>query len=105
MIQLIVFDIDGVITDGSVIIDTAGNEQKKVNMKDIDAIFELHRRGFKIAAITGEETSIVNYFEKDFRGITSLKALKQNRMHWNRSKKLRILTVKPFAMWEMVNMM
>lgn len=66
MIQLIVFDIDGVITDGSVIIDTAGNEQKKINMKDIDAIFELHRRGFKLAAITGEETSIVKYFENRF---------------------------------------
>lgn len=66
MIKLIVFDIDGVITDGSVIIDTNGNEQKKVNLKDIDAIFELKRRGFLLAAITGEETSIVNYFEKRF---------------------------------------
>lgn len=66
MIQLVVFDIDGVITDGSIIIDTNGNEQKKVNLKDIDAIFELHRRGFRLAAITGEETSIVKYFENRF---------------------------------------
>lgn len=66
MIELIVFDIDGVITDGSVIIDMNGNEQKKVNMKDVDAIFELHQRGFRLAAITGEETKIVNYFEKRF---------------------------------------
>ena len=66
MIKLIVFDIDGVITDGSVIIDTNGNEQKKVNLKDIDAIFELSRRGFLLAAITGEDTSIVDYFEKRF---------------------------------------
>lgn len=66
MIQLVVFDIDGVITDGSVIIDVNGNEQKKINLKDVDAIFELHRRGFRLAAITGEETEIVNYFEKRF---------------------------------------
>ncbi|MCQ2505773.1 MAG: SIS domain-containing protein [Lachnospiraceae bacterium] len=66
MIELIVLDIDGVITDGSVIIDSKGNEQKQVNLKDIDAIFELHRRGFKLAAITGEDTEIVNYFEKRF---------------------------------------
>jgi len=66
MIELIVFDIDGVITDGSVIIDSKGNEQKQINLKDIDAIFELHRRGFKIAAITGEDTDIVDYFEKRF---------------------------------------
>lgn len=66
MIELIVFDIDGVITDGSVIIDSNGNEQKQINLKDIDAIFELHRRGFKLAAITGEDTEIVDYFEKRF---------------------------------------
>lgn len=53
MIELIVFDIDGVITDGSVIIDSNGNEQKQINLKDIDAIFELSRRGFKLVAITG----------------------------------------------------
>lgn len=66
MIELIVLDIDGVITDGTVIIDSHGHEQKQVNLKDIDAIFELHRRGYKLAAITGEDTEIVGYFEKRF---------------------------------------
>lgn len=66
MIELIVFDIDGVITDGSVIIDSNGTEQKQINLKDIDAIFELHRRGYRLAAITGEDTEIVDYFEKRF---------------------------------------
>lgn len=65
-IELIVFDIDGVITDGSMIIDSRGNEQKQINLKDVDAIFELHRRGYKLAAITGEDTEIVDYFEKRF---------------------------------------
>ncbi len=66
MIKLVVLDIDGVITDGSVIIDSKGREQKQLNLKDIDAIFELHRRGYKLAAITGEDTEIVGYFEKRF---------------------------------------
>lgn len=66
MIELIVLDIDGVITDGSVIIDSKGNELKQINLKDIDAIFELKRRGFRLAAITGEDTDIVDYFEKRF---------------------------------------
>ena len=65
-IELIVFDIDGVITDGSMIIDSNGVELKKVNLQDVDAIFELRNRGFKLAAITGEDTDIVNYFEKRF---------------------------------------
>lgn len=66
MIKLVIFDIDGVITDGSIIVDENGTEQKTVSLKDIDAIFELKAIGFKIAAITGESTPIVNYFEKRF---------------------------------------
>lgn len=66
MIELIVFDIDGVITDGSVIIDSNGTEQKQINLKDIDAIYELDRRGYKLAAITGEDTDIVRYFKTRF---------------------------------------
>ena len=66
MIKLVVLDIDGVITDGSVIVDIEGNEQKKLNLKDIDAIYELHKEGYKLAAITGENTPIVEYFKKRF---------------------------------------
>lgn len=72
-----VFDIDGVITDGTVIINEQGMEQKKVNLKDIDAIFEIHRRGFKLAAITGENTEIVAYFEKRFPWDYFYKGVKQ----------------------------
>lgn len=66
MIRLVVLDIDGVVTDGSVIVDMQGSEQKKINLKDIDAIYELHKQGYKLAAITGENTSIVEYFKKRF---------------------------------------
>lgn len=66
MIRLVVFDIDGVITDGSIIVNAQGKEQKKINLKDIDAIFELKKNGFLLAAITGEDTDIVDYFEKRF---------------------------------------
>ena len=59
MIRLVVFDIDGVITDGMVIVDVNGTEQKMIKLKDVDAIFELHREGFRLAAITGENTEIV----------------------------------------------
>lgn len=66
MIRLIIFDIDGVLTDGTIIIDENGIEQKKINLKDIDAIFELKRKGFLLAAITGEASDIVSYFQKRF---------------------------------------
>lgn len=66
MIKLVVFDIDGVLTDGSIQVDSQGNEQKRINLKDIDAVFELKRKGFLLAAITGENSPIVSYFQKRF---------------------------------------
>ena len=77
MIKLVVFDIDGVITDGTIIIDSNGNEQKKVNLKDIDAIYELHRKGYKLAAITGENSVIVDYFQRRFPWNYFYKGVKQ----------------------------
>ncbi len=66
MIELVIFDIDGVLTDGSILVDSQGREQKRINIKDIDAIFELKRRGYRLAAVTGEDTEIVNYFQNRF---------------------------------------
>lgn len=66
MIKLIIFDIDGVITDGKVRINHEGEEFKLIDFKDIDAIFELKQKGYKIAFITGENTDIVNYFKNKF---------------------------------------
>lgn len=66
MIELVIFDIDGVLTDGSILVDSQGREQKRINIKDIDAIFELKRRGYCLAAVTGEDTEIVNYFQNRF---------------------------------------
>lgn len=66
MIKIIVFDIDGVITDGSVMVDSQGREMKRINMKDVDAVYALKKKGYKIAAITGEKTEIVSYFQNRF---------------------------------------
>ncbi len=66
MIELVIFDIDGVLTDGSILVNSQGQEQKRLNIKDIDAIFELHRRGYLLAAVTGEQTEIVEYFRSRF---------------------------------------
>lgn len=64
MIELVVFDIDGVLTDGKVYVDHLGNESKAFRLTEIDALNEIKELGFKIAAITGESTPIVSVFEK-----------------------------------------
>lgn len=67
MIRVVIFDIDGVLTDGTILINNIGEEQKRINLKDIDAVFELQRKGYKIGAITGEKTAIVEYFRNRFK--------------------------------------
>jgi len=66
MIDIIFFDIDGVLTDGMVYIDSEGKESKRISFDDIDAIFELKRAGIKIGFITGEENKFTEYIKKRF---------------------------------------
>ena len=65
-IKAVVFDIDGVLTDGTISIDSDGTERKSINLSDADHINRFKRDGFKIAAITGEDTGIVDFFKKKF---------------------------------------
>ena len=67
MIKLILLDIDGVLTDGKVTIDSDGKEYKTIDFRDIDAVFELKRRGYKIGLITGEATPITLHFKEKFQ--------------------------------------
>ena len=41
MVSVVFFDIDGVLTDGSVYVDSMGKETKRIQFDDIDAIFKL----------------------------------------------------------------
>jgi len=67
MIKIVVMDIDGVLTDGKVTIDSSGNEFKTLDYRDIDAIFELKRRGFKVGMITGEASAITRVIRERFK--------------------------------------
>lgn len=79
MIKLVIFDIDGVLTDGAIIVDSEGREQKRINLKDIDAFFTLKKKGYLLAAITGENTEIVKYFEHRLPWDFFYKGIKQKK--------------------------
>ena len=55
MINTVLLDIDGVLTDGAVYVSADGKETKRILFEDIDAIFALKRAGLKIGFITGED--------------------------------------------------
>ena len=61
MIKLVIFDVDGVLTDGSIILDSAGNEQKNFNVQDGTGIKYLQRAGIKVAFLTGRQSPVVAF--------------------------------------------
>ncbi|MDR0932602.1 MAG: HAD hydrolase family protein [Victivallales bacterium] len=67
MIKLVLLDIDGVLTDGRVTVDSRGNEYKTIDFRDIDAVFEMKRRKLKVGLITGEATPITLFFRDRFK--------------------------------------
>lgn len=66
MIQTVLLDIDGVLTDGTVWVDSGGREIKRLSFSDIDAIFELKRAGIKVGFITGERKAFCRYVRRRF---------------------------------------
>lgn len=66
MINTVLLDIDGVLTDGRVYVDGAGRETKKINFDDIDAVFALKRAGVRIGFVTGEDNAFCDYVQKRF---------------------------------------
>jgi 3-deoxy-D-manno-octulosonate 8-phosphate phosphatase (KDO 8-P phosphatase) len=58
-IKLLVLDVDGVLTDGGIILDGGDNEFKKFDVRDGHGIKLLARAGVEVAIITGRESKVV----------------------------------------------
>ena len=58
-IKLAVFDVDGVLTDGRLILGENGNEYKCFNVRDGHGLVMLLESGCKIAVITARSSNIV----------------------------------------------
>ncbi len=58
-IRLLALDVDGVLTDGKLYFDTAGNELKAFNTRDGLGLKALQRCGIQLAIITGRASPMV----------------------------------------------
>ncbi len=58
-IKLLILDVDGVLTDGSIILDNAGNELKAFHVRDGHGIKMLIKAGIHVAIVTGRYSKIV----------------------------------------------
>lgn len=65
-ITTFIFDIDGVLTDGSVILEPTGEQTRTMNIKDGFALQLAVKRGYKVAIISGGKNEIVR---KRFTGL------------------------------------
>jgi len=59
-IQLVVFDVDGVFTDGTISINHFGEETKSFNVRDGHGVRMLMHYGVDVAVISGRESKAVN---------------------------------------------
>jgi 3-deoxy-D-manno-octulosonate 8-phosphate phosphatase (KDO 8-P phosphatase) len=58
-VRLVVFDVDGVLTDGSLFFDDSGQEYKAFHSRDGHGMKMLQRSGVEIAVITGRTSQVV----------------------------------------------
>ena len=58
-IRLLIFDVDGVLTDGSLFLGDDGQEYKAFNSRDGHGMKMLQASGIDIAIITGRESKVV----------------------------------------------
>jgi len=64
-IKLLILDVDGVMTDGSIILDNDGNELKRFHVRDGHGIKMLQRAGITVGIITGRRSKVVEVRAKE----------------------------------------
>ena len=60
-ISYLILDVDGVMTDGKIIIDDLGNETKQVHVRDGHGLKLLMRVGIDVILITGRTSKVVEH--------------------------------------------
>lgn len=60
-VRLLIFDVDGVLTDGSLFVGDDGQEYKAFNSRDGHGIKMLQKYGVEIAIITGRTSQVVEH--------------------------------------------
>jgi 3-deoxy-D-manno-octulosonate 8-phosphate phosphatase (KDO 8-P phosphatase) len=58
-IKTIIFDVDGVLTDGTVLLQPSGDQSRRMNIKDGFALQLAVKKGLRIAVISGGKSEMV----------------------------------------------
>lgn len=60
-VKLLILDVDGVLTDGRIVIDDAGLESKQFDVRDGHGLKILMRCGIAVALLTGRRSRVVEH--------------------------------------------
>ncbi len=60
-VRMAVFDVDGVLTDGRILLGPAGEEYKQFHVRDGHGLVMLRQSGVQLAIITGRQSSVVTH--------------------------------------------
>ncbi|HDH11856.1 MAG TPA: HAD-IIIA family hydrolase [Nitrospirae bacterium] len=64
-IKLLILDVDGVMTDGSIILDNEGNELKRFHVRDGHGIKMIQKAGITVGIITGRKSNVLKLRAKE----------------------------------------
>jgi 3-deoxy-D-manno-octulosonate 8-phosphate phosphatase (KDO 8-P phosphatase) len=64
-IKMLILDVDGVLTQGDIIMDNHGEESKAFNVRDGHGIKMLQRTGIEVAILTGRTSQVVECRARD----------------------------------------
>jgi len=80
-IKLLILDVDGVMTNGEIVLDEQGRELKIFNVQDGFGIVLFRQAGYKTAILSARSTGSVTARAKD---------LKMNRIYQNARPKIKV---------------
>jgi len=67
----LIMDVDGVLTDGQIIINDRGEESKHFHVRDGHGVKLLKRSGFQLALLTGRQSLVVEHRAREL-GINTI---------------------------------
>ena len=98
-IKLLLLDLDGVLTDGGIIIDGDGDEFKRFDVRDGHGIRLLQRAGIRLGIISGRSAKAARYRARDldvelfFQGVADKLAVYEKIKRMTRLKDAEIAYV------------
>ena len=64
-IKILILDVDGVLTDGRIIMDDSGREIKHFDVRDGHGLKIIQRYGIKVILLTGRQSEVVKHRARD----------------------------------------